>query len=87
MMLVIFEFFDQIESTELAKALTVLLRQLMSDMSFVLMFLRAAVSFLMNIISSLLSLTIVLFLVLMCSSMMEIAVIREVWSDVSLHSG
>ena len=56
-------------------------------MLLVLMFLRAAMSFLMNIISLLLSLTIVLFLILICFLMMEIAIVRGAWSDISLYLG
>ena len=44
-------------------------------------------SFLMNIISLLLSLTIVLFLILIYFSMMEIAIVRGAWSDISLYLG
>ena len=56
-------------------------------MLLVLMFLRVAMSFLMNIISLLLSLTIVLFLILIYFSMMEIAIVRGAWSDISLYLG
>ena len=64
--LMIFKFFVQIFSIELANSAIMLSRWLMSDMLWVLIILNASINFLTKICSSLLSLIIVYFLVWIC---------------------
>ena len=71
-MLMIFEFFVHTFLVALANLLTILSRHMESAMLLVSMLLRALESSLINAYSLLLSLTMVLFLVLMCSLMIGI---------------
>ena len=71
-MLMIFEFFVHTFLVVLANLLTILSKYMESAMLLVSMLLRALESSLINAYSLLLSLTMVLFLVLMCSLMIGI---------------
>ena len=87
MMLTIFEFFVHTFSTVLANLLTILSRHKKLTILLVSMFLRALERSLINTCSSLLSLTMVCFLILMCSSMIRMTIVKGTWSNMSLHSG
>ena len=68
MMLIIFEFFNQVFSIALANLFTTLSRLVMSEILDVLIFFIEAISFLMNVNFSSLFLIIVHLLELICSS-------------------
>ena len=71
MMLIIFEFFDQVFSIALANLFTTLSRLVMSEILDMLIFLIEAISSLMNVNSSSLFLMIVHLLELICSSIRD----------------
>ena len=84
-MLMVFAFFFQAISIALVNLLTVWSRLTMSDITEVLILLNKDVRSLINDISSLLSLTIDCWLVLIYSSTMGIVIARDTWLEESLQ--
>ena len=78
MMLIIFEFFDQVFSIALANSFTTPSRLVMSEILDVLIFLMETISSLMNVDSSSLSLMIVHLLELICSLTIGMTIVRDV---------
>ena len=85
--LTIFEFFSQAHLTTLVNLLTTLSRLSLSDKLEVWRFLIEDMKSLINDISFSLSLMIDLFLELIYSLLVEMVILREVWSDVRHQSG
>ena len=79
--LIIFKFISYIISKDWVKEQTVLLREIVSNRLLVLMSLMAFITFLMKVFSSLLSLTIVCFLVWICSLTIGMVIISGAWSN------